>query len=1237
VESASGGVDTVNTDLAAFTLPTYVENLAYSGGGIFTGTGNTLDNEITGGAGNDSLFGLEGQDTLDGGAGIDILTGGRGNDTYIVDSQLDVIAEQSGQGLDLVKTALASYTLGANVEFLRFIGAGGHTGTGNSLNNHIVGEAGGDTLNGMAGDDTLDGMDDLSIDQLAGGAGHDRYFIYDQMDTIVELAGEGTDTIEIHGDVVIGDLSIAAHLNVENVYYFGTNSFAGTGNGLDNIIKGGAKADTISGGAGNDTLDTGSGAGGGDDVLDGGSGNDIYVIRHDGGLIVADSSGVDTFEGVGIHNTSSQTLSIAGWASIENLTLKGGASSDFSIAEGNDNANIIIGDAAANRIIGGLGADKLYGGMGDDTYVLTDNDTIVEVSGQGSDTVETTLATYTLSATLENLVYAGSGPAFTGTGNNGNNYIATNDQAQDMLKGLAGHDIFFAAADAFVDTLDGGVGNDTYILADLNDIIVEAATGGVDTVKIEALAAYTLGATLEHLEVKTYAGTAFAGTGNGLANKITGGDQDDTLDGGAGNDTLDAGELGTDVLVGGTGNDVFIVRHAGVTIAEGGAAADGTADKIESYLLTIDLSDAKYANVEQVAIMSGIDGTAATGNSLANVVIGDSYDNILDGGVDAVGDSLRGGAGNDIYYVAAGDGVVEQEGAGKADEVRTALSAYAMGFNVEILRFLGTGANTGTGNSSANTLIGNSGLDTLFGMTGNDTLYGSDGGPDGQIDRLEGGAGNDTYMLFEESDTIVEKLGQGLDKIIYSSSLATATTYVLGDNIDNFTYDGLGTGALNLTGNALNNVLIAKGNNLVKDQLFGGAGNDVLDGGGYAGGAGNEDEMTGGAGSDTYIVRTGGEVIVEHVNEGTDVAHVYAQSFIMGIGSNLENVKLFDTLGMTRTVVGNELANVIEGAADDDALEGGDGNDRLVGNGGNDDLDGGSGVDNLQGGAGDDVLFGGNDTVIDTLVGGAGNDSYIVAGKDLVTELGSGGIDHVYTENAVYTLSSYVENLTIASTGDGSATAASGRGVGNLLDNTLTGAAGTQTLQGMAGNDTLDGGADATLDRLEGGTGNDVYYVRQNDVVVEAANAGTDTAKTFGMAAYVLAANVENLINGDDTDGFAGTGNTLANVITGGSNSDSLDGAGGNDTLTGGLGDDVFVFRTGGGSDVVNDFKSASSGGGDQIDVSVFNQYASLADLQTAGALTQQADGVLVTLDASTKFLLLGVAATDLGESDFIF
>lgn len=1236
-EGSKGGIDTFHVDLAAFTLPAYVENLVYTGSGVFAGTGNTLDNEITGGAGNDSLFGLEGNDVLDGGAGLDILTGGRGNDTYVVDSALDKIVEMSGQGLDLVKTALSSYTLGVNLESLHFMGADGHTGTGNLLNNHIVGEAGGDSLFGMAGDDTLDGMDDLSIDMLAGGVGNDRYFIYDQMDTIVELAGEGTDTIEIYGDVIAADLSIATHLNVENLYYFGTKGFAGTGNTLDNIIKGGSQDDILSGGAGNDTLDTGTGAGGKDDVLDGGAGNDIYIIRHDGGLIVTDASGIDTFEGVGIHATLSQTLSIAGLAFIENITLKGGSTAHFSTAEGNDNANIIIGDAAANRIIGGLGADKLYGGLGNDTYVLTDNDTIVEISGQGSDTVETTLSSYTLSATLENLVYTGTGPTFIGTGNTGNNYLATNDQAQDVLKGLSGHDILFAAADAFIDTLDGGIGNDTYILADLNDVIVEAATGGIDTVKTEALAAYTLGATLEHLEVQSYAGTAFSGTGNALANRITGGDQDDTLDGGAGNDTLDSGLSGTDILIGGTGNDVYIVRHGGVTISEGATAADGTADRIESYLLAIDLSDVTYANVEQVAIKAEVDGSSATGNSLANVVIGDDYDNILDGGVDAVGDSLRGGGGNDVYYVGAGDGVTELSGGGSADEVRTALSVYSMGYNVEILRFLGTVANTGTGNAGANIIFGNAGLDTLSGMTGNDTLYGSEGGPDGQVDRLDGGAGNDIYMLFEESDTIVEKLGQGVDTIVYFSSLATATAYVLDANVENFTFDGLGSGALNLTGNSLNNVLIAKGNNLVKDQLSGGAGNDVLDGGGYAGGPGNEDEMTGGAGSDTYYVRTGGEIIIENANEGTDLVFVYAQNFTMGLGSNIENVKLYDELALTRTVVGNELANVIEGSVDDDVLEGGAGNDKLVGNAGDDVLDGGTGVDSLNGGGGDDELFGGNDTVVDTLVGGTGNDNYTVVGKDIVVEVSNGGIDMVSTSNATYTLTSYVENLTITSTGDGTATAASGRGVGNLLDNALSGGAGTQTLQGMAGNDTLNGGVDMDVDRLEGGTGNDTYYVRESDLVVEQAGAGVDTVAAWGLSAYTLAANVENLYNFTHTDGFAGTGNALANVITGGWNSDFLDGAGGNDTLIGGLGDDVFVFNTGGGSDVVNDFRSASSGGGDQLDLSAFAQYASLADLQTAGAVQQRADGVLVTLDATTSFKLLGVAVADLGESDFIF
>ncbi len=115
---------------------------------------------INGNAGNDTLYGLGGNDTLNGGTGSDTMLGGLGNDTYVVDSTLDVVTENPGEGTDTVQTAL-TYTLGANIENLTLTGASIVNGTGNALDNVITGNGGNNTLAGLGGADHLD-----------GGAGH---------------------------------------------------------------------------------------------------------------------------------------------------------------------------------------------------------------------------------------------------------------------------------------------------------------------------------------------------------------------------------------------------------------------------------------------------------------------------------------------------------------------------------------------------------------------------------------------------------------------------------------------------------------------------------------------------------------------------------------------------------------------------------------------------------------------------------------------------------------------------------------------------------------------------------------------------------------------------------------------------------------------------------------------------------------------------------------------------------
>jgi Ca2+-binding RTX toxin-like protein len=131
---------------------------------------------IIGGSGEDRLLGGDGSDTLIGSSDLDTLIGGAGNDFYSeFDAQEDAIFERAAGGYDEVTTWSATFTLGRNIEAVRFQNPISVTGTGNVIDNRMYGGFGDDTLFGRGGDDFLceDQISYISSDRFYGGSGDD--------------------------------------------------------------------------------------------------------------------------------------------------------------------------------------------------------------------------------------------------------------------------------------------------------------------------------------------------------------------------------------------------------------------------------------------------------------------------------------------------------------------------------------------------------------------------------------------------------------------------------------------------------------------------------------------------------------------------------------------------------------------------------------------------------------------------------------------------------------------------------------------------------------------------------------------------------------------------------------------------------------------------------------------------------------------------------------------------------
>lgn len=266
---------------------------------------------------------------------------------------------------------------------------------------------------------------------------------------------------------------------------------------------------------------------------------------------------------------------------------------------------------------------------------------------------------------------------------------------------------------------------------DGNDTI--SASGSLAAVSINLTAATLTGANAAGI-VSRAAGVLGGYTiANGVViENATGGGGDDSLTGNAANNLLDGG-AGADKLTGGLGDDTYIVdSSADAVLEKSGQGVDTVRAGVSHTLAT---------NVENLVLLAGAGHATATGNTLANSLLGNDGNNVLDGKSGA--DSMAGAGGDDWYIVDnLADAVLEQAGAGY-DTVQASVS-HTLAANVEKLVLGGSGSLSGGGNAEANVLLGNAGANRLYGYAGNDTIT-----PGNGADFVQPGAGNDTVILTE--------------------------------------------------------------------------------------------------------------------------------------------------------------------------------------------------------------------------------------------------------------------------------------------------------------------------------------------------------------------------------------------------------------------------------------------------------------------------------------------------------
>jgi Ca2+-binding RTX toxin-like protein len=510
-------------------------------GGYDIITGSDIRDTIEGGTENDELFGGAGDDVIFGREDDDNIDGGIGNDALYGGIGDDFISGGEGNEIEIQGNEGNDFLLGDN---------GNDKILGGADNDYIFGGAGNDNLDGGVGDDSLLGEEGDDIlngsegnDYLNGGLGGDALTGGNgddiyAIDNVFDVITGETASSGI--DAVVSDISFNLVSNIEDLTLTGFGNTTGAGNDLPNTLIGNNQKNILNG------L-------GGDDVIYGNGGDD---------------------------------------------TLKGGVGNDY--LDGGFSSGNVITDGSISSIESG--ANQLEGGVGNDTYIVRENDTVLENANEGTDTVIAN-ASYILPKNVENLSLIDEG-------------IITDVITPSIAGLLAGRDS------------STGLPSEVSTVPDTSDSLLTVST--VEANSIDA-------------------------TGNDLSNQIIGNGSQNTLLGLGGNDTLD-GSDGNDVIYGSEGED-NLSGSAGNDQVFGGNDRDS--------LTGSDGDDILDGENDWDTLQGGVGADSLYGGNSDDVVFGGADQDYLNGGNDNDildgedgFDLILGEQGADSLYGANGDDTI---------------------------------------------------------------------------------------------------------------------------------------------------------------------------------------------------------------------------------------------------------------------------------------------------------------------------------------------------------------------------------------------------------------------------------------------------------------------------------------------------------------------------------------------------------------------------------------------------